>query len=471
MKIAPYRRRPPVQHVGLVTRTRRVILEDGSRPRLRDVDPRIKLYADAHLINARFLRRGDGKAISWNDRPVRWLADLDHAVYLLQGYPGDGDEIMDGIVAWRDRLALHGARVGSPAAASLSLLRTTLDRTLYLGSGRPRIPMVLGGRQEAFAAPGTYGAFVHVDLRSAYARTLGELVYPAGTWREWSGPLPADPELPMLVRARVRIPEGIGLIPRRPRRRPQPGLARMLAPIEYPTATTVQGIYNLAELRAAESAGAAVRPIQAWVHLGTAHRPFAVWWELIRSGRALGGYAGDLFKLAGNTLWGRFAIDGVRTLDRWVDGHRITEAVDGPVLPAALGAEDVSELVASTVRARLLSELIVPAGDDLLSVHTDGGLVRGRGEIVASMSSDWRVKHRGGLVIYLGPQMYAYRARGARELSYVVSGIEPEHAPLAFAGLCAEVIGWPPTTFGSVAARDRRRLVALARELGAGVVA
>lgn len=468
MIIEPYRRPVPRLPIGLVTRTRRVISEDGRSVRLRDADPRLVLYADAHIVNQRFLRRGDGQATSWNDRPVRWLPDLEHQVILLQGYPGDGDEILAGLVRWRDFLHERGARIGSPAAASSSLLRSTLAGPLFLGDpfgpDRPRLRTVLGGRQASFTEPGTFGAFEQVDLRAAYARTLGNLVYPpGGRWIRFAGPRLPESDLPQLVRARVRVPPGIvPPLPRRPRYLP-PGPERSERTIEYPTGR-VQGLWARGEVEAAARAGCDVKVIETFLLLGPTYRPFRAWWQHVQAARRLPGYAGELGKHLGNTLWGRFALDGRRTLDRFVDGHRVSSVLRGGFNPS-LGAPDLSEQVASAVRVRLYEDLIVPQSERLIAVHTDGGLVRSPAKVPAS--EGWRVKRRGSVLVYLNPQVYAYTPVGGRGLEVVFSGIAPEAAPAAFAGLCRVSIGWPPTTFGrSVRARDEARFRALVEALG-----
>lgn len=452
-----------------MTSTRRVKLEDGSSVRLRDADPSLTLYADAHLVNQLFLRRGDGWCHSWNDRPVRWFPDLERQVIMLQGYPGDSDDVLDGLVRWRDALYGWGARIGSPAAASSSLLRATITGPLFLGDpfnpDRPRISSVLGGRQESYADPGVYGSFAQVDLRAAYARTLGRLVYPpGGRWVRFKGPdLPSGETLPQLVRARVRVPPGVvPPLPRRPRYRP-PGPERASQTIEYPTGR-IRGLWSRGEVEMAARAGCEVKVIETYVLLGAHYRPFSEWWRRVKAGRSMDGYAGDLFKQVGNTLWGRFALDGIKTVDRFSDGRRISSTLRGGFNPA-LGAPDLSEQVSAAVRVRLYDELIRPQAGRLIAVHTDGGLVRT--PAVVPPSSGWRIKRRGRMLIFINPQVYAFSERG-RGLEYVFSGISPDSVPAAFAGLCRLSLGWPPTTFGrSVAARDEARLRALCAALGA----
>jgi len=466
--VEPYKRPVPRFPVGLVTSTRRVLLEDGSSVLLRDCPVGLKLYADAHMVNLRFLRRGDGTAIAWNDRPVRWLPDLErhHEVILLQGFPGESEDTLAGLATWRDVLHDAGARIGSPASSSFSLFKATLAGPTFLGGGlgRPKFRIV-GGRQEAFFEPGVYGSFVQVDMQAAYGATLGALSYaPGGAWVKVDR-LPADPEAPCFVRARVSTYGlDVGPIPVRPRSRPK-GAAKLDERIDYPIDRHVQGIYSRAELEAAERAGCGVRVLAVYMLLGVRLRLFERWWSVISEGRKLPGYAGDLFKQTGNTLWGRFALDGVKTHDRYQGGSRVSSVVRGGVNPA-FGAPDISELVTASVRARLYSELIAPHAERLISVHTDGGLVRAPFD--HRMPRGWRRKGSGSILVYLGPQLYAYRPHGDRApLTYVVSGISPPSAPTIFGGLCRSWIGWPPTQGGSTEVRDRRRLDRLVRELDA----
>lgn len=467
MIVEPYKREPPRLPVGLVTGTRRVLLEDGSSPRLRDAPAGIMLFADAHMVNLRYLRRGDGQCHSWNDRPVRWLPDLERSVILLQGYPGDGEETLAGLVRWRDFLAERGARVGSPASASFSLWRATLTGPMFLGDpfgdDRPRLSQVLGGRQESFARPGVYGAVAQVDLRAAYARTLGRLVYPpGGRWVRFRGMMPEETSLPVLVRASVRVAPGIiPPLPRRPRYVP-PGPERAARTIEYPR-DRIRGLWTRSEILVARRAGCSVKVLESFMLLGPTYRPFAGWWDHVQAARRMTGYAGELGKQLGNTLWGRFALDGIKTLDHFEDGRRISSALRGGFNPA-LGAPDLSEQVSSAVRVRLYDELMTPQADKLIGVHTDGGLLRWPAKVPAG--EGWRLKSHGNLLIYINPQVYAIRI--GRELRYVFSGIAPGSAPSAFAGLCRTFLGWPPTVYGEgIAARDRRRLERLMTVLGA----
>jgi hypothetical protein len=466
--VEPYKRAVPRRPVGLVTASRRVLIEDGSSVRLRDAPTSLALYADAHIVNQRFLRRGDGWAHAWNDRPVRWFCDLERQVILLQGFPGDGADVLAGLVRLRDYLYEHGARIGSPAASSFSLFRATVPGPMFLGGGRSRPRFrIVGGRQEAFVPYGVYGRFAHVDISAAYGRTLGALMYPpGGSWVKVPR-FPDDPDVPCLVRAEVRVPAELaaGPLPVRPRKRAQ-GAAKLDELIEYPVGRKIRGLWTLAEIDGARDAGCDVKVREVHILLGGRYRPFERWWTVVEAARKLPGYAGELGKQLGNTLWGRFALDGVKTEDRYRDGRRVSSVVKGVVNPA-FGAPDISELVASQVRTRLYRELIRPHADRLLSVHTDGGLIRADDLRldVPKLPTGWRTKHTGEFVIYLGPQLYSYREDVRGDPVYVVSGISPDSAPLIFQGLCRSSFGWPPTVSPKIVGRERQRLERLMKGL------
>src|ERR1035437_796752 len=98
------------------------------------------------------------------------------------------------------------------------------------------------------------------------------------------------------------------------------------------------------------------------------------------------GLAGLLAKVTGNALWGRFCMDPRS------QGRRSIRSRNGKIgsreLPLRGGlppAHDLAELVSGRVRAELY-RLMVAAGDDLLSAHTDAAWIRG---------GEARSKHHG----------------------------------------------------------------------------
>jgi len=76
--------------------------------------------------------------------------------------------------------------------------------------------------------------------------------------------------------------------------------------------------------------------------------------------------------------------------------------------------------------------LLVPYGEHVWSVHTDGGLVDAA--VTPELPADWRAKDRGTMLIYIGPQAYAY-TNGGPGLRYKVAGVAPRDVADVFANL------------------------------------
>lgn len=463
--IGPYAKPPTIPAVGIVRGDGRVVLDDGSIRKLADVEQirgRLRLFADRDLVRVRFLHRGVGAAVCWNGLPVRWLPDPDHEIILLGSYPGDGPDLLDGIVTFRDFLARKGAAISSPGSSSWSLLRSTLTRPLLIDGAedddRPAIGEVIGGRQEAFVPPGHYGGFVHFDLTAAYASALGKLVY-AGKWVRWRGMPADDSPWPALVRARVRLPRDvIGPLPRRNRAPSREALLRRLERREYPAGRVMTGTWTIEELRVAEEAGATVKVLDVWLCVGPGLRqPFLRWWKAIEQARKLDGYAGIMAKTAGNALWGRFVTFGDRTLVRWLDGHPIAEPYPIRVPPKEMQGLLLAETITGRVRARLYREMIAPHAERLISVHTDGGLLSvGEEGERPTMPQGWRPKEIGTDLTYINPQAFAFTKAGRRV--YKIAGVRPDDAPGVFSELTRIVLGYPSNARAGAVDRDREAL-------------
>ena len=433
--IRPYARPPKPRPVGVLGHDRRVTLENGRRVNLPDVPERTAIFADRDLVRHRFLIRGDGSAYAWNEVPVRWLAS-GRQVILVGGYPGQGDDFLGGLVALRDFLAARGAGIGSAGSSSWSLLRATLVDAIWTRSGDPPpLPEVIGGRQQSFVPAGHYGAFELWDMSHAYARTLGELCWPVGSWRRYLDPGTPD-GTPVFVHARIVTPDG--LVPPVPERRDEPEaepLRRRLDDRAYPV--DVAGVWTDLEVAAAREVGCAVVIREAWRMVGVPATPFEAWYAAVREARALGGFAGRLAKIMGNALWGRFCMTGERVEVRYVDGHPITTPAPVFTPPAESQPFDIAETITGRVRSRLYAELIAPAADRLIGVHTDGGLLRPGREL--ALGADWRRKVVGSDLTYIGPQTYSYRTKGGK-VRYVVSGVRPDREREVFAAIVGQTL-------------------------------
>lgn len=444
LSLKPYAKPPKVPPVGLVRDDGRIVLEDGTTHGLLSMDPddRTQVYADRDTARTHAIGHKRGTIIRWNDSWVRWEVG-GRSVILLGGFPGDSEHVLAGLVAWRDWVRSIGATIGTVGSTSLSILRASLDRRIVVAGGDPPpIPEVIGGRQESGVVEGYYGPFVAWDLAAAYTRVLGGVCYPPGGWTHGGAELPPEAEpWPTFARAEVTVPGELrwAPIPRRMRRPPPSIASRKLTPREYPVGKRVRGIWSSVELRAAERAGASVRVRDVWRI--TARRPtypFRPWLDLIEVGRRLPGYAGTLVKMCGNALWGRFIYYGERTRVSWESGDRIEDP--DPFPNRGIPALDLAELVTSTVRARVLDDLLVPYGEQVWSVHTDGGLVDASATV--ALPSDWRAKDRGRSLIYLSPQMYAWS--DGRGLRYKVAGVGPRDAEAAFTAARESVLGPAP---------------------------
>lgn len=441
--IKPYRKPPKVPPVAMVREDGRIVREDGSTRGLFGMDPGdpTLVYADK-LVAEHHALAGRGSIIRWNDTWTRWEVGGRSAI-LLSGFPGDGADMLAGLVAWRDWVRDAGATIGTIGSTAVSLLRASLDRPLYLAGGEPPLlPEVVGGRQEQGLPPGYYGPFVAWDIQAAYTRVLGNLLYQGGPWAP-CGSLPASDEpWPTFAHARVRVDPGgsWGPLPRRLRKPEPTGITRKMLRREYPIGQRFQGIWSGVELAAAERAGAHVRVDQAWIMAGRERYPFRPWLRLIDQGRRLPGYAATLAKMCGNALWGRFIFYGDRNRLSY-QGKTMTVTPEPIPGRNPNAAPDLAELVTSAVRARLLDDLLVPYGEHVWSVHTDGGLVDAA--CTPALPADWRAKDRGRLLIYMGPQAYAWSE--GRGLRYKLAGTPPSKVVETFANLASTVLGMPTT--------------------------
>lgn len=447
MIVDPYKRTPVAPRVGLLLEDGRAVDEHGGFVSLDDVGD-VRLWASWETVNT-LTERGEGEALCWQADAIRWRHESfeedwrrrpsDVSVIKLPLPVDDVDGTLQGIALWRDWLAENGASpVGTTGSAAWSLLRATLERTLFTSLGpRPFLVQTLGGRQ--LVGPAGQGRFAgpleHWDLPAAYASTMGGLPY-GGRWYRFDE-LPAhDPDWwaregrCVFVRVRMTFPDGLlfGPLPRRPKRR-MSYMESVLLGADFPTAGGIQGVFTWQEVEAAIGAGCRlVKLLEGWVHISAWH-PFEPWWEVVQAGRALPGLAGTLAKMTGNALWGRFCLDprarGLRSIRR-----RAGDVMLQRPLPSKGGlppAHDLAETVSGRVRASLFTALAA-AGGDVISAHTDGCWLR---QGPTTPDEPWRLKDVARRLDLIGPQVLRYWSGGG--VPHVVySGVTAERAAETF---------------------------------------
>lgn len=392
MIVEPYVKTPAAPTVAILTPEGVPVSERGQILDLDDWPAGHRLWASYETVYA-LVRTGRGEALCWNHEEIRWRhrrfeegwtkRASDAAIVKIPFDQLSLESSLSSFVAWRNWLASWGASpTGTSGSAAWSLLRASLQRKLFTGSGeRPPLDRTVGGRQQMGpAGQGSFsGKLVHLDLPAAYASTLAGLRY-GGQWLESPWVVAeryAGSDHPVFVRARVRVPAGLlGPLVSRQRRKPRSFMESMLLGQTYPSGRVIQGVWTWEEVAAAEQAGATiVKVLQAWVHR-SGHHPFWPWWEAIQEGRRMPGLAGQLAKVTGNALWGRFCMDssaGVRSI-RSKNGTLTARPMVGG--SQSWPAHDLAETVSGRVRAKLYG-LMVEAGDSLVSAHTDGAWIKG----------------------------------------------------------------------------------------------
>lgn len=417
MIVEPYKLRPVAPRVALLQPDGRPVSEDGELLDLDNWPKGTRLWCSYDTARALVID-GHGEGLCWRNEEIRWRHRRFEDDW--QPRPSDANVIklpfdhlpfeqqLRGFAAWRDWLTSYGAApTGTSGSAAWSLLRARLERTLWTSVGdRPPITWTLGGRQEL--GPAGRGSFTdarQLDLQAAYASTLAGLRYGGrkggGEWRRDRLGYERDGDDPVFVRAQVRVPAmRYGPLPRRPRRRPRTYLESQLFASYYPTGRRVQGVWTREELAAAETVGCGVRVLEAWVHRSGWY-PFAPWWAAIQEGRALGGLAGQLAKVTGNALWGRFCMDGDARRSIRSRGRRKVESRVLASRPFLHAAHDLAETVSGRVRARLFLEM-TSVGDRLLSAHTDGLWAS---TTDAAEADGWRLKTHARRLDVLNPQL------------------------------------------------------------------
>lgn len=443
MIVKPYTIRPTPPQLAILDTDARFLDEHGETWLGRRLPTGIQAWASQETV-LNLLRDGWGRALCWRGRPIRYAPSgvEDFRVRVIGEIDTPpAEQALAGLCTWRDWLAEYGAAPsGSLGATSRSLLRATLEADLWTTmpfASSPPMRFTIGGRQEIGprGAPAEYtGELGLFDMRAAYASTLAGLRYGGHWFKLHAGKVAAHARLAakregalVFCRARVNLAgTRPGPLVRRPKTEPVGQLAFYA---EYPSEGTIQGVWTLAELDAAEAHGARVRILDGWVHVSD-WLPFWPWWLAVQHGRDLGGFAGVLGKATGNALWGQFCIKadaGNRAILYWDRAGR-RQYREQPSQSAPRPAHDLAEFLTGTIRSRLYA-FCMAAGDRLCSAHTDGGWV----DCSAGWGyPGWRLKERAERLRVLNPQGLAYRTPGAEEDSYVMSGLPQAIAAEAF---------------------------------------
>ena len=445
--ISPYKNPRPFRELAWLMDHELVVAEQG--PDRYGVEPLEvaleagrQVWAPAELLRE-LTRAGHGSAVLWRFVAIGWHPSRAAEKWPVRGLqvdaPAEPFDAIAGLCQWRDWLQRYGAApAGSLGGSGLSLVKATLERPLWTSIGDvPPIRFTVGGRQEtATPAPAHYfGRLHHSDIPAAYAQTLGAVLY-GGRWQRYGPELfelmerraDKNPGTLVYVRAVVEVPELDDRLPAipeghrgplldRPRKQPAE-VATLFWTIEerFPAGRKIQGTWTLAELRAAELAGARVRRVlDVWTHESGA-RPFEPWLAAVHVGRELGGFAGRLAKATGNATWGQFAIAKGR--------RKVVAKGRQAELPLRGGnpsqrAFDLAEHIAGEVRSRLYAGML-EAGPELITAHTDGLWTSG------PAIAGWRLDDEAHELRIFDAQHYAYRLAG-EPWSYVVAGVlDPE---------------------------------------------
>jgi hypothetical protein len=453
-KVEPYKRTPAAPTVCLLTPDGVVVSEHGETVSLDEWPEGYRAWCSYDTARSLILA-GHGEGLCWNREEIRWRhrrfeegwkrRPSDVNVIKLPFHDDDPEKTVRALCGWRDWLQSYGASpVGTSGGAAWSLLRARLGQPLWVGIGSaPPLRQTLGGRQEL--GPGGQGRYrgtlEHWDLPAAYAAELGGLRYGGRWWNTRELPFQKPAEWwardgrAVFVRAVVKIPTGgYGPLPQRPRKRMY-GLEGILLGAHYPVGKRMQGVWTWQELDAAERHGVTiVKVLDVYVHLAGDSTPFAPWWEAVQDGRRQPGLAGLLSKMTGNALWGRFCMDNQANGERSIRSKEGREIRVRP-LPMHGGlppVHDLAETVSGRTRARLY-DLMVAAGNRLVSVHTDGAWTT-RLDPSAPALDGWRMKAAASQVDILDPQVLRYwpKPRHPQAPFTVFSGVPASMADAAF---------------------------------------
>jgi hypothetical protein len=417
--------RPPKRikktQMGILLRDGRVMGEWGITS-IEDAPKLSTIYAHSHRDCFDLVRDGIGRARYWKKRYVAYEFD-GRAIYSARDVMAtlEPEEALQTLRDWRDWAEEFGANVTSLTGTTRSIWRASLPASLLIVSGRFPVPAEnfhIGGRQEA--RPDVYEKGTLWDIRSAYTATMKELWVGARYRRYTDRKMPSEGV--GFARATVHVRRGTpwGLIPDRSER----------GTMVFPSFGTVEGWFDLQELRTAKNLGARVRIDEAWIARGI-RLPWNRWAKMMESGYELPGKVPRLIKVMANSLWGTFAVTGRGAWVYYERGRPVT-VLDEREVTAPCRA--LSAHIAAHMRSRLLSEVLHFNGDAVIAAHTDGVLLSERGHPVLRVGTEpgeWSIKDHAKNMVVLSPTAYSYEDHDGRT-RYVLAGTPPQFREKVF---------------------------------------
>ncbi len=422
--------KPPVKlavlpPVGILLANGTVLLEGGSVSAIADVSVDTTVYTLSHDIALQNLCAIGGKAFWWKRRYSKYEIEGLKILSLRDMFQDkDPGEALQTMIVVRDWLFSHGVRFSSLPGSSLQLWRRTLPKPLLVARRKFPVPedmLSLGGRQEYNA--GLYPSADHFDIRAAYTWALRETPVPASYSHVDRVPIEALADKAGFVRCFVRFrrdiePPPYGPLPVRSGRQ-----------WSYPTSGVLEGVFDIREIELAHMLGARIIVHEAWMGRGL-RLPFEEWSDLIEEGRGLGGDAGALVKVMGNSLWGFFASEGAGATVYYADGRRaytVRDERDKRALCRPLAAH-----VTAAIRRRLYMESL---GTATISAHTDGVFFPSGVTPVGTLDDpgigEWRRDMSVRDLVVLTAQIFSYVA-DTGERVYAMSGVPIDSAKQAF---------------------------------------
>lgn len=401
---------------------------------LNQVPPGSVLYAHSHRAAWKEIRAARGRARFWKKRYVAYEIEGFRVNSLRDALSNlDPDSAFDSLANWAEWVEGNGANLSSLTSTSWSIWKRSLSRRMLLASNAlpmPKDDLIIGGRQEAKA--GVYDEAELWDINGAYQSAMRSMLVGAryrhvtgrpirmenSTWKDCVG----------FARAHVYLTRNKGSFG------PLPCADN--GRVGFPSKGSVDGIYDLEELRVARECGATVLVFEAWIGRGL-RLPWRKWSDIISTGRDLPGIAGKLVKTMSNSLWGGFSVSG---RGAWVDYFTGTVRVIYDERETIAPCRALSAHISAHVRSRLYRDALHfwSAGPFCISAHTDGAIFQTPAYPSGDLGSglgEWRRKARMKNLVLVNAQAYRYSDVDSGETRYVVAGAPPEFAPRVFSAI------------------------------------